>query len=156
MRVLPPGSLQVRPREATDDPFIAELSGQAFAEYTSRAGMNTLHMAQRLLTLVACRDGLPIGFACVEVLSSGVAALQAIAVGEEYRGRGMGRRLLAEAERVAAAHGARKLTLHTAQANVAAFELFAKNGYRVERRLRRYYRNVFDACWMTKRLRNGG
>lgn len=156
MRVLPPGSLQIRPREAGDDPFIVELSTQAFAEYASRAGMNTLRMAQRFITLVACRDGMRVGFASIEILSSGTAALQAIAVREAYRGRGMGRRLLAEAERVAAAHGARKLTLHTAQANVAAFELFAKNGYRIERRLRRYYRNVFDACWMSKRLRSGG
>jgi ribosomal protein S18 acetylase RimI-like enzyme len=77
--------------------------------------------------------------------------LVAIAVVERERGRGVGSALLKAAEIRARAGGTPGITLHTAEANVAALELFTKRGFRVRRRLRRYYVGVFDACELVKK-----
>ncbi len=81
-----------------------------------------------------------------------MAELCAIAVDEHARGQGVGAALLAGLERALAAEGVRELSLHTAQANLSAIDLFLKQGFRIERRLPRFYRGVFDACAMRKRV----
>lgn len=152
MSALVGSPVTVRLRRPTDSPFLNRLVVDAFGEYSPNGATTALQMVERLFTLVACRDGEPIGLASLEQMSPTVVALQALAVLERERGRGVGRRLLRESERQAAEWGARSLTLHTAEANVAALELFSKNGFVVERRLRRYYRRVFDAYLMVKSL----
>jgi ribosomal protein S18 acetylase RimI-like enzyme len=58
---------------------------------------------------------------------------------ESQRGRGVGRALLDAAERAAADAGARALELVTAEANLAALELFLKSDYRIVRTLPSFY-----------------
>lgn len=144
--------ITLRWRTDADRAAITRLSAEAFGEYAPSAGEGTARMTERLLTLVACRGAELVGFAAIEPIQPFVMALQALAVVEWERGRGVGHRLLVAAEKVALRRGARRMTLHTAEANLAAFSLFARNGYRIERRLPRYYRGVFDACQMTKAL----
>lgn len=91
-----------------------------------------------------------IGFVVLRAERGELAEVQAIAVVEEERGRGFGRALLEAAERAARVAGASGMLLHTADANLAAFELFMKSGFRITRRILRYYRNVYDACEMQK------
>ena len=135
----------------SDDAFVRTLSEQAFGEFSSHPGGSTLAMAHRYGGFVAERDGRAVGFAVLRVERTG-AELAAIAVLEEERGRGIGRALLNASESAARRGGAPLLTLRTAEANLAAFELFYKRGYRIERRLPRYYAGVFDACELSKRL----
>jgi ribosomal protein S18 acetylase RimI-like enzyme len=144
-------AVTLRWRTAADAAAIARLALSAFAEYSPTGGRDAVRMVEVLPTLVACRGAALIGFAAIEI-HPGVAALQAIAVSEHERGRGAGRRLLAAAEQAARSHGARVMTLHTAEANLAAYELFVRSGYAVERRIPRYYRGVFGACAMRKAL----
>ena len=80
------------------------------------------------------------------------AELCAIAVDEYARGTGIGAALLAKVERVLSLAGFSEITMHTAQANLSALELFLKHGFRIERRLPRFYRGVFDACALRKRI----
>lgn len=141
----------IRRLRPSDDAFVRALAEQAFGEFSSHPGGSTLAMAHRYGGLVAERDGRAVGFAVLRVDHSG-AELAAIAVVEEERGRGVGRALLDASESAARRAGAPLLTLRTAEANLAAFELFHKRGYRIERRLPRYYAGVFDACELTKRL----
>ena len=152
MRTTTLAPLQVRRSNAADDPFIARLGERAFAEYSRRAGDSTLSMAHSGSTWVACREDHLIGFAVVRAEGAGLAELCAIAVDESARGQGVGRVLLARVERALGNEGVRELSLHTAQANLSAVELFLKSGFRIERRLPRYYRGVFDACAMRKRV----
>ncbi|MEO8978951.1 MAG: GNAT family N-acetyltransferase [Polyangiaceae bacterium] len=141
-------------REAADDSFIARLASQAFDEYAVHPAGSTLRMARSGVTWVACRDETPLGFVVVRPGSAGPAhaELCAIAVDEHARGVGVGGALLAKVERVLSLAGVTEITIHTAQANVAALELFLKHGFRVERRLPRFYRGVFDACALRKRI----
>ena len=48
--------------------------------------------------------------------------------------------------------GLQEIRLHTAQSNLSALELFLKRGFRLERRMPRFYRGVYDACVLTKQL----
>jgi ribosomal protein S18 acetylase RimI-like enzyme len=108
-------------------------------------------MAEHFVTLVAEREGVQLGFVVVRIERDRLAELVAIAVVERERGRGVGSALLKAAEIRARAGGTPGITLHTAEANVAALELFTKRGFRVRRRLRRYYVGVFDACELVKK-----
>jgi ribosomal protein S18 acetylase RimI-like enzyme len=149
---LAPLLTRVRPRRPEDDPFIVELSASAFVEYARSPGNSALHMAHAGAAWIAERAGAKVGFAIVSGVGNVRAELTAIAVAEHARGLGVGAALLARVERELARAGTADLSLHTAEANAAALELFSKRGFRTEQRLPKYYRGVFDACTMRKRL----
>ncbi len=147
-----PPLTRVRARTAADDSFIERLSVLAFAEYARYPGHSTLEMARAGTTWVAERSDSPVGFAVVRGAGGFRAELCAIAVEEHARGLGVGAALLAQIERALARAGTSELTLHTADANASALELFSKRGFRTEQRLPRFYRDVYDAWAMCKRL----
>lgn len=70
-------------------------------------------------------DGGVVG-TCRLVLEGGLARFGRLAVREDRRGRGLGARLLAEAELQARAEGAREIVLH---AQTHAMGLYARAGY---------------------------
>jgi ribosomal protein S18 acetylase RimI-like enzyme len=145
----------IRRGSPADEAFAARLGGAAFRDFDPRAREHTLSLVrgQNALTLVAWVEGEPLGFVVLEMARDGVALLQAIAVEPRARGRGVGAALLAAAERLAHEREAPALRLCTAQANVEALELFLKHGFRIERRLARFYANGQDACTLVKALR---
>lgn len=57
--------------------------------------------------------------------------IDALAVGEPFRGRGIGRKLLLEAVADAAQRGHRTLSLHVFAENLSAVRLYAANGFRI-------------------------
>ena len=144
----------LRQREPADDTFIAKLAERAFDEYSLHPAGSTLRMARSGVTWLACRNDERLGFAVVRPGAAGAthAELCAIAVDEHARGLGVGTALLAKVERVLSLAGFSEITMHTAQANLSALALFLKLGFRVERRLPRFYRGVFDACALRKRI----
>jgi ribosomal protein S18 acetylase RimI-like enzyme len=148
-----PLAISVRPAKNGDREFIRELSVQVFSEYTPRAGVRALPMTERRgsLTLVAEWRGELAGFA-VLVLDRPRASLDAIAVTDEARGHGVGRRLLAAVERLARENGAQSIELVTADANVAGLDLFLRTGFERVRRLKRYYPRGQDAQLLRKRI----
>jgi len=147
-----PDASQLRARRPADDDFIVRLALRAFAEYSLDPGRGTLRMARAGTTWILERDLAPIGFAVALVGPNGSAELSAIAIDESERARGLGSALLGAVERELCRQGVRELTLHTAVANLSALQLFHKHGFSSERRLPRYYRGVFEACAMRKRL----
>jgi ribosomal protein S18 acetylase RimI-like enzyme len=145
--------LEVREYEAADDDFVARLARAAFLEYTPVAVSHTLSMVRSLTTLVALRGTRRVGFIAADVGRGESANLQAIAVVESERGRGVGRRLILEFERLARSRGAKRLSLSTADSNVAALDLFYKRGFVLERRRERFYPRGQNACILVKHLR---
>ena len=148
---------EIRGGSPGDARLVSELSERVFSEYTPGAGLRTLRMAQRsgARTLVAVVAGRPVGFAIVVVSSTG-AHLDAIAVSEQARGRGVGRALLAGAEELAQSVGAPSLGLVTADSNLAALDLFLRAGYTLGARYPRYYERGQNAVHMSKRLKGRG
>jgi ribosomal protein S18 acetylase RimI-like enzyme len=146
-------AIQIRRRSPGDDAFLEQLGRAAFSVFNPDAGLHTRRLVERpqTETLVLTRDRERLGF-LVLTLRGEVASIDAVAVLAEERGRGLGTHLMQVAERVARQAGCRILTLTTAQANVEALELFLKCGFRIERRLARYYAAGQDACVLTRRL----
>jgi ribosomal protein S18 acetylase RimI-like enzyme len=137
-------------RRSADDEFIGRLAARAFAEYDGHPALTAQRLVQRGSTWLAWRAARPLGFAIVHPLDPQRVELCAIAVEEDARGLDVGRALLASVEQKVASVGAREIRLHTAQANLSALELFLKSGFRVERRMPRFYRGMYDACALTK------
>jgi ribosomal protein S18 acetylase RimI-like enzyme len=144
--------LAIREYEPADDEFVARLARDAFLEYTPLAVSHTLSLVRSLTTLLALRGARRVGFIAADVGRGVTANLQAIAVVESERGRGVGRRLLLEFERLAQSRGARRLSLATADSNVAALDLFYKRGFVLERRRERFYPRGQNACVLVKDL----
>jgi len=146
-------SVSVRRHGAGDDAFMERLSSLAFGDFDRDAANHTRALADKAgtQTRVAVRGNERLGFVIVE-LRAGTAWVQAIAVSQSERGRGLGALLMAAAERIAREAGSRRLSLTTAQANVEALELFMKRGFRIERRLPRFYGRGQDACVLVRAL----
>lgn len=145
-------SVRVRRRLSSDEPLIASLARDAFAEFTPRAVSTTLAMAERGTTLVAEQRGRAIGFAVLDFPKAAVAHLAAIAVSTEQRGRGIGGLLLGAAEALARQRGATRFELQTADGNLAALALFYRHGFRRDGRQQRYYARGQAADRLSKLL----
>ena len=84
---------------------------------------------------------------CRLVFQGEVARLGRLAVERELRGRGVGASILREAERVALAAGARRISLH---AQLPARSLYERDGYR--QRGRRFVEEGIEHVAMEKRI----
>jgi len=136
-----------------DAAFVERLGASAFREFSLAPGRSALWMAEHHVALVARRGELRVGFGVVRVRDPrDEPEVLAIAVRESVRGRGVGRRLLSGMEAVARSRGAVALRAHTADFNLAALQLFSRNGYRIAARHPAYYRERFDACELVKHL----
>ena len=147
-------AIEVRAARPADAAFLSQLSTQAFGEYDLAAARSTTRMmAERgARTLIAERSERPLGFAIVRPHAPRVLALNAIAVAPTERGRGVGQRLMQAVSQYAQAHGLRSITLTTAQANLAALDLFLRSGFVItDRSVVRYWRGQ-PACKLEKRL----
>jgi ribosomal protein S18 acetylase RimI-like enzyme len=93
------------------------------------------------VTLVAERDGRPVGFLLLlddlpdEVTSTPQAFIAYMAVERELRGRGIGKALLEAAESEAKRRGLPYISLMVTEENAAARQLYERGGYVTERRL---------------------
>ncbi len=82
------------------------------------------------LLLVATLHGDPVGCGALKLHTEGWAEVKRMWVSPTVRGLGLGRRLLAELESQAAAHGMRTLRLETNRALTEAIGLYRAAGYR--------------------------
>ena len=145
-------ALTFRPCLAPDLVFIARLSGDAFAEYTSKAVSTTLDLVARNITWVAMRGQERVGFVCFGKEGTDTAVMHAVAVVRSERGKGVGFRLMQVFERYAREEALRRLEVCAADCNLAALDLFYRRGFSLVRRRQRYYERGQDACLLMKDL----
>ncbi len=98
----------------------AQTAGSDDDEFTPPAGM----------LLVAALHAEPVGCAGLKLRRAEGAVVKRMWVSPTVRGLGLGRRLLAEVEALAAAHGVRTLRLETNKALTEAIALYRSAGYR--------------------------
>ena len=155
MRPLPDTRQQLLIREWTagDDAFVAELAEEAFGEYGTQSARYLLSVTHRASarTWIALEAGAAIGLVVVE-LAAREGAVLAVAVAARARARGVGGRLMQVAESYAAARGVLRLSLFTADSNLAALDLFLRRGFRIVGRRQRFYSRQQDACKLEKAL----
>jgi GNAT superfamily N-acetyltransferase len=122
-----------------DAPHAAALAGRLEAEllgvYDGVPGSGGLPAAEVFAPpagafVVATEDGIPIGCGGLARLDAATGELRRMYVAPQARGRGLGRMLLAELERLAAASGYRRLRMETGNLQAAAIALYEGAGYR--------------------------
>lgn len=133
-----------------DAEYIRSLSATAFAEYSKDPADSTLWMAEHGTTFVALRGGVRVGFLAIDLTRQPTPEVSAVAVNPGARGRRIGQELLGIGEDATRRAGYKALVAHTADANLAALALFLRCGFRIQRRLNRYYLNMYDACELVK------
>lgn len=137
-----------------DRAFVQALAKAAFGEYTPWSGRRTLQMAERstALTIIAEYGDVPVGFAIADFASAELSTLDAIATLPSHRGKGVGRALLERIELEVRRRNRRRLRLVTADANLAALDLFLKSGFRIAEHLAYFYPRKQDAVVLEKRV----
>jgi ribosomal protein S18 acetylase RimI-like enzyme len=121
----------------TEAPVDTERRRQRMAEDVERADA---------IVLVAEAGGAPVGELGLHLARYGVAEL-GMAVAAGWRGRGVGRALLAEAIDRARAAGAHKVALQVWPHNAAAIALYERFGFEREGYLHRHYRRRSGELW---------
>ncbi|TMR92352.1 GNAT family N-acetyltransferase [Nonomuraea basaltis] len=118
---------------ASDDPRIRRLVRDLDADLAARYPDDTCDGGARvdpaIRFLLAELDGRPAGCCAIQPFPDGAAELKRMYVSPSARGRGVARRLLAEAERVAAAFGHAEIRLETGVHQPEAIALYTRAGY---------------------------
>ncbi|MGE3308060.1 MAG: GNAT family N-acetyltransferase [Rhizobiaceae bacterium] len=133
--------VEIRPAIVSDVDALAALERATFSsDRISRRSFRALVERDSAALLVAT-VGADIAGYCVVLFRAGAGAarLYSIAVATPFAGQGIGRLLLAEAERVASARGCRVLRLEVRLDNEKARILYEKAGYALFGRHDSYY-----------------
>ena len=123
------------------------------SDRVSRRGWRRFLVSSRATVLVAASGDAVLGnLVLLRRAGSDKARIYSVVVTPAARGQGLGERLVAEAERVAAAEGCAAVSLEVRADNAAARALYAKRGYREERALPAYYDDGADGLRLVKAL----
>ena len=132
-------AIEAVPRDAPEvlalyDAFIREADGPLGAAVDLEAEIAAGPPADLLppngVLLLARVDGEPAGIGGVRFLDTEIAEVKSMFVSPAHRGLGLGRRLLAELDAIAAAHGCRAVRLDTSAYLTEAIGLYRAAGYR--------------------------
>jgi ribosomal-protein-alanine N-acetyltransferase len=147
--------VSVRAADEADLPVLLELDhGCAGTPHWSEAVWRET-LASGRAVLVAELALQIVGFVVVH-LAAGIATLESIAVGAEFRGAGVGRLLGEAALQWAGAQGAEGMELEVRASNAAALALYRSLGFHEQGRRRGYYAApVEDAVLMGVSLPQG-
>lgn len=134
-----------------EHPAAKEAIGSYFAELDRRFphGFDPGSPDREGTYLVATSDGRPVACGGVLDLGGGVAEIKRMWVHPEWRGAGLGSRLLRDLEELAAAHGHRVVRLDTNGTLAEAIAMYERTGYQ---RIDRYNDNPYAEAWFEKRL----
>ena len=149
--------VKIRPARPSDSRYIIQLSASVFRLYGPYEEVIRGWLESGMtVTLVALVNRKPAGFAMIshfspEAYPQQVSELLAIAVAPEKQHMGIGETLLKEVEKKAAEMNIRELFLHTAEENLAAQNLFAKNEYVSWGIIESFYPSGQNALIMSKK-----
>ena len=130
-------SEQIRPMTETDLPAVVRIERASFEDpWPESAFREMLAEANRFNLVLANDEDQPVGYLCAQCAADEVQ-IHNIAVAPDSLRRGIGRRLLAEAEGLRRrAYGA---VLDVRATNTAALAMYGRFGYRRIGRRRNYY-----------------
>ena len=155
-------TIHLRTVEPTD-PAAVEAVGHYFAELDRRfptgfdAGEGA-HDAESMASgagafVVATSDGRPVACGGVQQVRPGVGEVKRMWVHPEWRGAGLGSRMLRHLEAEAARLGHRRIVLDTNATLVEAISMYERAGYSPTER---YNENPYAQAWFEKVLKGSG
>ncbi|MBI1180315.1 MAG: GNAT family N-acetyltransferase [Alphaproteobacteria bacterium] len=147
-------AIHIRPATPADVPAMRRLEETSFpGDRLSLRSLRRLVRSEQAICLVAETGGLLAGDAVVLLRRNSVRArLYSVAVDPQRRGGGIGARLIAEAERRAAAAGRRTMHLEVRGDNERALRLYAALGYEPTGRKPGFYDDGAAAIVMARAL----
>ena len=150
--------LRIRDGKPADLAALCEIETRSFAaDRLSRRGFRRLMGSPSAHLRVAVSGATVVGYHLVLTRSGcTVARLYSIAVAASARGRGVGERLLSDAERQAKRAGAAVLRLEVRPDNPGAIRLYGGHGFASIGTRRGYYADGSDALRFQKALRRAG
>lgn len=123
------------------------------SDRVSRRGWRRFLVSPRANVVVAASGGEVLGnLVLLRRAGSDKARIYSVVVAPAARGQGLGERLVAEAERIAAGEGCTAVSLEVRADNAAARALYAKRGYREQMALPAYYDDGADGLRLVKPL----
>ncbi len=144
--------MQLRSWEEKDLPILARMEGRCFpCDAWSEEMLSEVLKSPYQWSILAEEEGKIYGYACLFSLFE-TAELLNIAVDTDYRGRGIGERLLTAIHDQAKERGAERILLEVRVSNAPAIALYKKHGYEKIAVRKNYYGNGEDAEIMEKRL----
>ncbi|TAN03955.1 MAG: MarR family transcriptional regulator [Rhodanobacteraceae bacterium] len=134
------------------DRYFSEIDAR-FSSGFSRSQSGSEHadfIPPRGCMLVARLFGEPMGCGALRTLGTGLGEIKHMWISPEARGLGIGRRLLAELERVAKKHRVCAIRLDTNASLIEALRFYRSTGYR---EIGRYNDNPYAHHWFEKALK---
>ena len=132
-------AVTLRPAVLTDASAIRELTRDAYAKWVSVIGREPKPMTADYAEAVRTHriDLLHVAGALAALIETIAEAdhllVENVAVSPAFQGRGLGRKLMAHAEQIAASLGHGEIRLYTNKLFAQNIELYRKLGYRVDR-----------------------
>lgn len=141
---------QIRPATSADAPALAVLERAAFTDPWSEASLREILVSSVAFGFVAEEGGAILGYVLGRVVAREGEVLN-LAVDPARRRSGIGRRLLQLALTRFREGGAAEVFLEVRESNVAALELYGKEGFAVVGRRGEYYRHPTEAALVLRR-----
>lgn len=147
-------TVTVRPARTGDIPALLTIEDRCFAtDRMTRRNFRYSLTKAKAAGLVAVAGGQVVGYALIAFHGrTTVARLYSFAVDPAFRGRGVARRLLIGAERIAVERGSRRVRLEVRADNTAALALYRTGGYREFAVYHDYYEDGMAALRLEKCL----
>ncbi|GAA4732021.1 helix-turn-helix domain-containing GNAT family N-acetyltransferase [Nocardioides endophyticus] len=147
-------TIQLREVEPAD-PAAVDAAGRYFAELQRRFphGFDPGEPDHAGTFLLATSDGRAVAYGGVRALSPETGEIKRMWVHEDWRGAGLGSRMLRELERLAARLGHQRVVLDTNGALTEAIAMYGRAGYLT---VERYNDNPYAEAWFAKDLSDGG
>ena len=139
-------------REVTpDDPEAADAAGRYFAELDRRFphGFDPGEPDHTGTFLLATSEGQPVAYGGVRELDAGLGEIKRMWVHPDWRGAGLGSRMLRELEALARRLGHDRVVLDTNGTLTEAIAMYGRAGYRP---IERYNGNPYAEAWFEKDL----
>ena len=149
----------IRHATSLDFPALLSLDEACFPPEIAYDSYDLRHMMNRAgaQTLVLEEDGQVCAFLLVEMDRNRKAAtLVTLDVQSEHRRKGYASSLLVRSEQILCEHGILTYNLQVDTQNEGAIAFYRKNGFEVDRLLRKYYPGSRDAWQMVKKLPTSG
>jgi DNA-binding MarR family transcriptional regulator len=146
-------TIQLREVEPTD-PAAVDAAGRYFAELQRRFphGFDPGEPDNAGTFLLATSDGRAVAYGGVRALSPETGEIKRMWVHEDWRGAGLGSRMLRELERLAVRLGHQRVVLDTNGTLTEAIAMYGRAGYLT---VERYNDNPYAEAWFAKDLSDG-
>jgi [ribosomal protein S18]-alanine N-acetyltransferase len=156
--VTPATTVDASFRSATqgDVPAVVAIECISFGDPWSEATFRDLLRLRHAIFLVATegRGGSVCGYVIAAVVA-GEAEVLNLAVAPQWRGRGLGGRLLDAGLGIVGERGAREVFLEVRESNSAALALYTSRGFATLTRRAKYYRNPVEDALVLRRAVEG-